>query len=355
MKTLAAILVETGRPLELVDLAMPPLKAGQVLVAVTTSGVCHTQVLEARGHRGEDRFLPHCLGHEGVGVVRELGTGVTKVKPGDRVILSWLKGSGADVPGTQYEWGGKKVNAGGVTTFSALTIASENRLTPLPAGVPARQAALLGCAIPTGVGAVFNAAGAKPGSSIAIFGCGGVGLCAVAGAKVAGCGIIVAIDIKAEKLALAQRLGATHVIHGGDHPVLERAREIVPAGLDHSIEATGRPDVMREALQCVRQRGGSAVVIGNARFGETLELDPQQLNQGKRLIGTWGGDCDPDRDFPRFAALMSEGRLDLGPLLEPGGETPCSPERYKLTDINSALADLESGKCVRPMIEVSDD
>jgi S-(hydroxymethyl)glutathione dehydrogenase/alcohol dehydrogenase len=112
MKTMAAILVELGKPLELVDLEIPVLKPGQVLVEIVFSGVCHTQVMEARGLRGPDRFLPHCLGHEGSGIVRELGSNVTRVQPDDRVVLSWIKGSGGDVPGTQYQWNGKTVNAG---------------------------------------------------------------------------------------------------------------------------------------------------------------------------------------------------------------------------------------------------
>ncbi len=350
MKSLAAILVGVGQPLELVDLEIPSLKGGQVLVEVLCSGVCHTQVLEARGYRGEDKFLPHCLGHEGIGVVRECGPGAHKVAAGQRVILSWLKGSGGDVPGTVYAWpgGGRSVNAGAVTTFQKLAVVSENRLTPVSADIPLRQAALLGCAVPTGVGAVLNAAGPKAGSSIAIFGCGGVGLCAVAGAVVAGCDPIIAIDLQPAKLALAMQMGATRTIDAGNHPVLERIREIRPAGVDYSMEATGRPDVMRQALQCVRSRGGTAVVIGNARFGERLELDPQQFNQGKRLLGTWGGDSDPDRDYARLAQWMVEGRLNLAPLVD----GPSSPDRYRLTDINQALSDLESGKCIRPMIEV---
>src|SRR4030095_10280615 len=117
IKTLAAVLVETGQPLALVELEIPALKPGQVLVEVSFSGVCHTQLLEARGYRGEDRFLPHCLGHEGSGIVRETGAGVTKVRRGDRVILSWMKGSGADVPGSTYAWNGRTVNSGAIATF----------------------------------------------------------------------------------------------------------------------------------------------------------------------------------------------------------------------------------------------
>src|SRR5690606_33723173 len=186
---------------------------GQALVEIACSGVCHTQVLEARGHRGHDPYLPHCLGHEGSGVVREVGPGVTKVKPNDAVILSWLKGSGADVPGSVYDWSGRSVNAGAVTTFQRLSVVSENRLTVIPEGLPVRDAALLGCAVPTGVGAVVNTVRAEQGQSIAVFGAGGVGLCAIAGAAAVGCNPIIAIDILDDKLATARQVGATHTLN----------------------------------------------------------------------------------------------------------------------------------------------
>src|SRR5436305_2976507 len=186
MKTTAAVLVELGKPLELADLEVPALRPGQALVEVAYSGVCHTQVGEARGHRGEDKFLPHCLGHEGSGTVREVGPGVAKVKPGDRVILSWIKGSGADVPGTVYGWNGRPVNAGGITTFATYSVISENRLTPAPDGMSMRLAALVGCAVPTGAGVIFNTAQPRPGQSVVVFGAGGIGSCAVAAAALAG-------------------------------------------------------------------------------------------------------------------------------------------------------------------------
>src|SRR5262249_39198453 len=140
MKTVAAVLVETSQPLVLADLEIPALRPGQVLVEIAYSGVCHTQVLEWRGYRGEDRYLPHCLGHEGSGIVRDVGPGIAKVKPGDRVILSWIKGSGADVPGSIYRWNGRTVNAGAITTFSRYAVISENRLVVLPESVPMRDA-----------------------------------------------------------------------------------------------------------------------------------------------------------------------------------------------------------------------
>jgi S-(hydroxymethyl)glutathione dehydrogenase/alcohol dehydrogenase len=345
MKTLAAVLVETGRALELAELEIPVLKPGQVLVEIAFSGVCHTQLLESRGHRGKDAFLPHCLGHEGSGKVLELGDGVSKVKRGERVILSWMKGSGADVPGTKYRWDGRDVNAGALTTFSRHAVVSENRLTHLPEGLALGPSALLGCAIPTGVGSVLNAAGAKAGQSLVVFGAGGIGLCAIAGARLAGCAPIVAVDMRADRLALARKLGATQTILASDGDPVAAILKLVAGGADFAIEATGRPAVMSQALACVRPRGGAAVVVGNARAGEKIELDPGQLNQGKRLLGTWGGDNVPDRDFPRYCEWLASGKLDVGPMISAS---------YPLSRINDALDDLESGRAARPLIEMSD-
>ena len=343
MKTTAAILVELGKPLELADIDIPALKPGQCLIEVAFSGVCHTQVGEARGHRGEDKFLPHCLGHEGSGYVREVGPGVTRVKPGDAVILSWIKASGMDVPGCVYEWNGRKVNAGGITTFSNFSVIAENRLTVIPEGLSLRHAALIGCAVPTGAGVVFNTAQPKPGQSVVVFGVGGIGNCAVAAASVSGCVPVIAVDINPDKLALAKKFGATHTIDSKQSDAVAEIQKLVKGGVDFAIEATGVPAVMRQALACVRQQGGTAVVIGNAKFGDKLELDPRELNMGKRLLGTWGGDNVPDRDYPRYARLMASGKLDLEPLLG---------KSYSLAEVNAALDDLEHGRAARPLIQM---
>ncbi len=344
MKTTAAILVELGRPLELVELEIPALKPGQVLVEVAYSGVCHTQVLEARGHRGEDRYLPHCLGHEGSGIVQEIGPGVTRVAPGQQVILSWIKGCGLDVPGTVYDWNGRPVNAGAITTFSRYAVIAENRLTPLPGGVAMMDAALVGCAVATGAGAVFNAARVAAGTRLAVFGIGGVGLCAVAAAAIAQAHPIIAIDLRPEKLALARQMGATDTIAAQGTDVVASIMALCAGGVDVAIEATGRPPVMLQALASVRAQGGAAVIVGNAHFDERLEIDPRQLNQGKKLLGTWGGDSVPDRDYARYCELIASGRLRLQAVLSPP---------YPLSAINQALDDLEAALVVRPIIDMT--
>ncbi len=344
MQTAAAILVELAHPLEIVDLDIPPLQPGQVLVEIAYSGVCHTQLGEVRGVRGPDPFLPHCLGHEASGHVRDVGPGVTRVRTGQAVILSWIKGPGVNVPGTVYGWQGKKVNAGGVTTFSKFTVASENRLTPIADQFPLRAAALLGCPVPAGIGAVWNTAGAGSGKSVAVFGVGGVGCCAVWGAYFKGCHPIVAVDVNPWKLALARQFGATHTVETAiDSDVVSQVHQKVGGQLDFVIEASGRPSAMLQALHAVRPQGGIAVIVGNARHGEMLEIDPRWLNSGKQLRGTWGGDNLPERDFPHYQRLVEAGWLKLDPLLG---------KSYALADVNRALEELEQGTVARPILDM---
>lgn len=344
MKTLAALLVQTGQPLEVVEIEIPALKPGQVLVEIAYSGACGTQVMEARGLKGEDKWVPHCLGHEGTGTVLEVGSAVTKVKPGDKVVLSWIKGSGIEAGGTVYTWGDRKVNSGGVTTFQRLSVASENRLTLLPAGLPMDVAVLLGCAAPTGMGAVYNVLRLSPGDSVAIFGTGGIGLNACLAAALGGGSPVIGIDPNPTRRALAKTYGATHVIDPADGNVLEQIRAIVPQGVDLAVEASGIPAVMDQAINATRQQGGRAVVIGNAQYGAELKLNPGVFNQGKSLMGTWGGDSVPDRDYGRYGRLLSGNRFPVKGLLS---------EPYSLNRINEALDDLASGKVGRPLIDMA--
>lgn len=344
MKTEAAILVETGKPLELVTLSLPAIKPGQVLVEIGFSGACGTQVMEWRGDKGEDKWLPHCLGHEGVGTVLEAGSAVTKVKAGDKVVLSWIKGTGIEAGGAVYEWDGKKVNAGGVTTFQRHAVVSENRLTLLQPGLPPELGVLLGCAAPTGMGAIFNVLDVRAGDSVAIFGTGGIGINAVMAAAFAGAMPIIGIDPSPTRRALAKLYGATHVVDPGEGDVLAQIKAIVPQGVDRAVEASGLPMVMDQAINATRQQGGRAVVIGNARYGAELTLNPGVFNQGKSLMGTWGGDSVPDRDYPRYGKLLGGGRFPVRDLLS-------AP--YSLAKATDALADLAAGKVGRPLIDMS--
>jgi len=344
MKTQAALLVRTGAPLVVADIDIPALKPGQVLVEIAYSGACGTQVMEWRGDKGEDKWVPHCLGHEGSGTVLETGSAVTKVKAGDQVVLSWIKGSGIEAGGAVYDWDGTKVNAGGVTTFQRHAVTSENRLTLLPGDLPMDVAVLLGCAAPTGMGAVYNVLKVAPGDAVAVFGAGGIGLHALMAAALAGAMPVIGIDPNPTRRALARIYGATHVIDPAEGDVLTEVRKIVPAGVDLAVESSGMPAVMEQAINAVRPQGGRAVVIGNARHGASLSLNPAVFNQGKSLLGTWGGDSVPDRDYGRFGRLLGSGRFQVRELLS---------KPYALAQADQALQDLAAGKVGRPLIDMS--
>lgn len=344
MKTQAALLVETGKPLVLAELDIPALKPGQVLVEVAYSGACGTQVMEWRGDKGEDKWVPHCLGHEGTGTVLETGSAVTKVKAGDKVVLSWIKGNGIEAGGAVYEWEGRKVNAGGVTTFQRHAVVSENRLTHLPHGLDMDTAVLLGCAAPTGMGALFNTLKIQAGDSIAVFGTGGIGVNAIMAAAFAGAHPLIAVDPSPTRRALATLYGASHVIDPAEGDVLAAIKAIVPQGVDLAVEASGITTVMDQAVNATRMQGGRAVVIGNARVGSTLTLNPAVFNQGKTLFGTWGGDSHPDRDYGRFAKILASGRFPIRDLLS---------KPYALAQADQALQDLAAGTVGRPLIDMS--
>jgi S-(hydroxymethyl)glutathione dehydrogenase/alcohol dehydrogenase len=216
-------------------------------------------------------------------------------------------------------------------------------LTPVPDDFPMREAALLGCAVPTGLGAVFNTAAPRPGQNLAVFGTGGIGLCAIAAARISGLTPIVAVDVNQDRLIIAKRMGATHTIDASQADPVAELQKLVPGGVDFAIEASGRPDVMRQAVHSVRNQGGAAVLVGNASKGQMFEIDPQQFNLGKRVLGTWGGDNVPDRDFPRYVRLVRDGLLSLEPLID---------RSYKLAEINQALDDLENRVVARPLVDM---
>ena len=345
MKTLAAVLQQLNKPLRIRELTIPDLKPGQVLVEVAYSGLCGSQLLEVRGKRGPDHYLPHTLGHEGSGTVLEVGAGVTKVKPGDHVVLSWIKGSGADVPSTVYQSSEGPVNSGALSTFIRHTVTCESRVTPIPDAMPLREAALLGCAIPTGAGIVLNTAQLRPGSSVAVFGVGGIGLSAVLAADLVHATTIIAVDVFDHKLEQARQVGATHLINARQQDPFAAILEITGGcGVDYAIEAAGRRETMETAFRVVRDNGGLCVLAGNLPRGERISLDPFDLIKGKRIIGTWGGETQPDRDILLYVDLYLTGKLRLDGLIT---------HTYGLDEINQAMDDLEHGKVGRALIDTA--
>jgi S-(hydroxymethyl)glutathione dehydrogenase / alcohol dehydrogenase len=346
VKTVAAVLYKINQPLKIEELNIPELKPGQVLVNVVYSGVCHSQLNEVKGLKGEDKFLPHTLGHEGSGVVETIGAGVGKVKPGDKVVLTWIRGSGADVPSALYtRKDGSIVNSGAVSTFMTKAVISENRLVKIPDEMPLREATLLGCAIPTGAGVVINTAKLSKGDTVAILGIGGVGLSALLAAKFKQASTIIAIDVFNHKLDNALKFGATHVINAKNREVLSEILRITDKrGVDFAIECAGRKESMEIAFQSVRDNGGLCVLAGNLPQGECISLNPFNLIRGKRIVGSWGGETQPDRDVPRYVEYFLSGALPLDQLIT---------HSYSLVEVNKALGDLENGRIGRALIDMN--
>lgn len=348
MKTTAAVLNEVGKKLQIEELEAPELKTGQVLVKIAYSGLCHSQLNEINGLKGEDRFLPHTLGHEGSGVVEATGPDVGKVKSGDNVVMTWIKGIGADVPSAAYKRkDGSKVNSGAISTFLTHAIISENRLVKINKETPLKEAALLGCAIPTGAGIVMNTIGSVRGLSVAIFGMGGIGLSALIMCKHMGASAIIAVDVTDEKLKQAIQLGATHGINALKEDALSRLSDITKKrGADYAIECAGRKESMETAFSSVRDKGGLCVIAGNLPHEQRIMLNPFDFIKGKRIIGTWGGETKPDKDIPVYADMFNSGKLDLKSLIS---------RTFILEDINDAISSLAKGITGRILIDMKDE
>lgn len=340
----AAILVEHNAPLLVTDVDVPELDVGQVLVKVLRSGICGAQLGEIDGIKGLDKFLPHLLGHEGGGVVLEVGPGVTHVKQGHHVVLHWRKGVGIQSVAPKYKCDGRTINAGWVTTFNELAVVSENRLTPIPKDIDLGIAALMGCAVTTALGIVNNNAQVKIGESVAILGCGGVGLSVVQGAAMVSADPIIAIDIYGEKLDLAREFGATHVINSTQQDVRDEIRKIVGSkGVDVAVENTGLVELIELAYKVTKDRTGRTILVGVPRHDQDIAIHSLPLHFGKVLSGCEGGHTDPTTDIPRYLNLFQKGKLKLDEMI-----THC----YPLDDINTALGDIRAGTVGRSLISM---
>tara|TARA_R110001592_G_scaffold175466_1_gene414598 strand:- start:19235 stop:20272 length:1038 start_codon:yes stop_codon:yes gene_type:complete len=342
----AAVLFQTGQPLRIIEgINVPSLQKGQVLVSVLYSGLCHSQLMEVCGGRGEDKYLPHLLGHEGMGVVQEIGEGVTKVSQGDHVVIGWIKGEGLDAPGGKYEHDGYLINSGSATTLTEKTIVAENRLVKLPKGFPHKLAVLLGCALPTGLGLVFNELKPKENKSIAIFGLGGIGMSALLACKLSNPSILIAVDISEEKLALAKQLGASHTINASETDPVQKIHELTQGGVDYSLEAGASTKTIEQAFEALRDGGGQCIFASHPSDDQKIQLEPHAFHRGKQIKGSWGGGSFPDKDIPKFTSLYSQGKLDLAPLIS---------HEFPLSEINEALQAMRDKKLVRALIKVSE-
>ncbi len=348
----AAILVEPKKPLVVDAIELPDPGAGQVLVKLFASGVCHSQLHTMARPPRPGRRLPALLGHESTGVVAAAGFGVTHVKEGDRVITTWVDRDNATTPlvrvdhalndREQYaaDWKGREVSHS-AATWAEYALASERVVLPLPSDLPTDVTAIVGCAVMTGAGAIINTLGVRSGQSVVIVGAGGIGLCAVAAAAIVDAHPIIVVDVNDRKLAFAKKFGATHTINSKTADALAAIRDLTGGGADFAVDAIGLPATQEQILRAVRpgyaglNRGGSALLIGITPPDAKALLDTSWFIGNRSFTRTSGGDCKPDRDFPIFLRWYREGKLKLDDLVT---------NRYSLDEINSAVDDLEQGR-----------
>ena len=332
----AAILMAQNEKLLVDDIQLPSsLKVGQVLVKLLFSGICGSQLGEIDGAKGEDKYIPHLLGHEGSGFVQEIGPGVKTVKKGDSVVLHWKKGEGIESEPPKYIWKGKEINAGYVTTFNTQAVISENRCTAIPDNFPKEEAALFGCAVTTGFGVVENNSKLKIGESVVIFGAGGVGLNIIQASKLVSAWPIIAVDIHQNRLDLAKKLGATHIINSHDEIAFEKIKNILgERKLDVFIDNTGLPEIIQEGYEIVN-KNGRVVLVGVPKLGSNINIFSLPLHFGKSISGSFGGECNPAKDIPRYLELVRNGVLSLDGLIS---------KRFKLDDVNEAIEEMRKGK-----------
>lgn len=343
-KISAAVLVKTGEALQLVhDIFMPKPAAGQLLVKIKISGICHSQIMEADGGRGDDKFLPHMLGHEAVGEIIDIGPEVTKFTSGEMVILGWIKGEGCDVGSSVYyspTFG--RINAGAVTTFSNYALVSENRAYKMPSNTPENLAYLYGCAMPTGAGLVLNELNIEHNASIVVYGLGGIGLSALMACQQRSPAKLIAIDIEPAKLSLAKELGASDTILADDPELKNKILSLTNGkGCDFAIEAAGGIDTIETAFTLIKREGGELIFASHPKAGQMISIDPFELISGKKIKGSWGGGSKPDRDIPLLDELYSQKKLNLEKL---------AGESYQLSHINEAMEAVRQRQTTRASI-----
>ena len=341
MKTQAAILVEQNKELIVDEVEIPTLEPGQVLVEIKATRICGSQLGEIDGVKGPDNYLPHLLGHEAGGIVREVSPLVTRVKEGDHVVCHWRPAPGILGPCPAYDWKGTQVNAGHITTFSQHSIISETRLTPIDRKYGHEVSALMADTITTGFGVISNDAKVRIGQSVCVIGVGGIGLGAVLGAKLAGAYPIIAVDLFSHKLEQARECGATHSINSSEVDLKEALCDILgKPEVEVMIEGTGNPKVIERAYE-LTSKEGTCVLFGVLRFDEKIEINTLPLHFGRTLTGSEGGQSQPHLEIPRYLQMMDAGVFHLDDFVS---------HRCKLEEVNLAISRMRSGESIHTLI-----
>ena len=363
MRITAAVLHDIDKPYSLETVELDPPKRREVLVKVGAAGVCRSDL---HFQKGEATIaIPAVLGHEGAGTVEAVGEGVTMTKPGDRVILSFVPNCGhcpscetgrahlcdehARTTGKLFDntsrlhtlAGQDLAHMGKVACFAEYAVVPEAGCIPAPAGLDFPQMALIGCSVTTGVGAALFNAGVQPGDSVAVIGCGGVGINVIQGARLAGATTIVAVDVKAGALQFATRFGATHTVNARTEDAVERVKALTGGGVQWAFEAYGSGETTRLAVDVLRKRG-TAVIVGIAPIGDTAAIQPVVVTRMEKTIrGCYYGTARPRQDMPRIAEWYRRGLLEIDALVT---------RRYPLADINRAYEDIDTDAVGRGVI-----
>ena len=367
LKSRAAVAFKAGEPLQIVEIDVAPPKKGEVLIKITHTGVCHTDAFTLSGEDPEGLF-PVVLGHEGAGIVVEVGEGVTSVRPGDHVIPLYTaecgeclfcksgktnlcvsvratQGKGVMPDGTsRFSYQGQPLyHYMGCSTFSEYTVVAEVSLAKINPDANPEQVCLLGCGVTTGLGAVKNTANVQEGDSVAVFGLGGIGLAVVQGAQMAKAGRIIAVDTNPEKFELARKFGATDCINPKDYdkPIQQVIVEMTGWGVDHSFECIGNVNVMRAALESAHRGWGQSVIIGVAGAGQEISTRPFQLVTGRRWLGTAFGGVKGRSQLPGMVEDAMAGKIQLEPFV-----THSMP----INEINEAFDLMHEGKSIRSVV-----
>ncbi len=346
-----------GEPVAITDVVIPDPGPGEAVVAIQACGVCHTDLHYREG--GINDEFPFLLGHEAAGVVESVGDGVTEVEVGDYVILNWravcgqcrscLRGRSHICFSTHNASqkmtladGTELSPALGIGAFVEKTLVAAGQCTKVDSSAPATAAGLLGCGVMAGIGAAINTGGVGRGDSVAVFGCGGVGDAAIAGAKLAGAHTIIGVDIDDRKLEWAKAFGATHTVNSSETDAVEAIQALTGGnGVDVAIEAVGLPQTYRQAFEA-RDLAGTVVLVGVPRPDMTIELPfIEVFGRGGALKSSWYGDCLPSRDFPMLIDLYLQGRLDLDGFVS---------ETIELGDVEEAFHKMERGEVLRSVV-----
>ena len=367
MKTRAAVAFEAKRPLEIVELDLEGPRAFEVLVEIKASGICHTDAYTLDGLDSEGLF-PSVLGHEGAGIVREVGPGVTSVKAGDHVIplytpecrqcksclsrktnlctaIRATQGRGLMPDGTsRFSYKGQPISHYmGCSTFSNYTVLPEIAVAKIRQDAPFDTACYVGCGVTTGVGAVVNTAKVEPGANVVVFGLGGIGLNVIQGARLAGADRIIGVDINASKEEWGRRFGMTHFVNPktieGD--IVAHLVALTDGGADYSFDCTGNTTVMRQALECCHRGWGQSIVIGVAEAGKEIATRPFQLVTGRVWKGSAFGGARGRTDTPRIVDWYMDGRIAIDPMIT---------HRLALEEINRGFELMHAGESIRSVV-----